>query len=189
MSQWVQQSEIPAAWVSLDSQDNDLYQFWSYIIAAFDSKTPSFATAMDPYLSALKTGAVEPLLAAMIHEFSIRGEELAIILDDYHTIHLFSIHASVVRLLENVPENIHLYIASHIQLPFPAAGGSAVCILLRYRCKAVTMFTDLFMLSMVSIALYPIIFFRKCFAISLKRFSLFSWKVSGTFQTIEFACG
>ncbi|WP_141335523.1 hypothetical protein [Paenibacillus sp. tmac-D7] len=44
LSQWLQQSDIPAAWVSLDSQDNDLYQFWSYIIAAFDSKTPSFAT-------------------------------------------------------------------------------------------------------------------------------------------------
>jgi LuxR family maltose regulon positive regulatory protein len=121
LSQWVQQSGTPAIWVSLDSQDNDLNQFWSYVIAAIDSKSPNFAEAMSPYLFALKTGSFEPLLTAMIHELSSCSNELALILDDYQTIHLSSIHDSVARLLENLPGNIHIYIASRVDLPFPTA--------------------------------------------------------------------
>jgi LuxR family transcriptional regulator, maltose regulon positive regulatory protein len=121
LSQWVQKCGIPSVWVSLDSQDNDLHQFWSYVIAAIESKNPYFAEAMNPYLSVLKTGAYESLLTAMIHEFSSRNDELVLILDDYHSIQLSSIHVSVARLLENLPNHIHMYIASRAELPFPTA--------------------------------------------------------------------
>jgi LuxR family transcriptional regulator, maltose regulon positive regulatory protein len=46
---------------------------------------------------------------------------LVLIFDDYHTIGLSSIHASVVFLLEHLPAHVHLYIASRFELPFPTA--------------------------------------------------------------------
>lgn len=121
LSHWVKQSGIPSVWVSFDPQDNDLIQFWSYVIAAVDSKNSYFAEAMNPRLSTLKSGAFETFITAMIHEFSSHSDELVLIFDDYHTIGLSSIHASVVFLLEHLPAHVHLYIASRFELPFPTA--------------------------------------------------------------------
>jgi LuxR family maltose regulon positive regulatory protein len=34
LRQWVQQTECPTAWLSLDQDDNDSYRFWAYVILA-----------------------------------------------------------------------------------------------------------------------------------------------------------
>jgi LuxR family maltose regulon positive regulatory protein len=121
LSQWVQQSSTPVVWISLDPQDNDLIQFWSYVIAAVDIKNPSFSEVISPYLSTLKLGTSESFIRAMVHEFSSYSNEWILIFDDYHTIALSSIHVSVAQLLEWLPAQIHLYIASRADLPFPTA--------------------------------------------------------------------
>jgi LuxR family maltose regulon positive regulatory protein len=122
LSQWVKQSGTPAVWVSLDAQDNDMRQFWSYVIAAVASQNPYFAEAMNPYLSTLTSASFVPFITAMINEFSSLSNEWgALIFDDFHTINLPSIHESVSLLLERLPANIHLYIASRVELPFPTA--------------------------------------------------------------------
>ncbi|MGO0059512.1 LuxR C-terminal-related transcriptional regulator [Brevibacillus fluminis] len=121
LSQWLQQSDVHAAWVSLDSYDNDLTLFWSYAIAAVNSRIPSFAEAVSPFLSYLQSGAVEFFLTAMINELNAHEEELVIIFDDYHSIELPLIHASVAHFLAYLPAHIHLYITSRFEMPFPTA--------------------------------------------------------------------
>lgn len=121
LSQWLQQTGIPSVWVSLDSQDNDLIQFWSYAIAAVSSNHPHFTEAVSPYLSSLKSGAFEPFVTAMIHELNRCSDELVIVFDDYHSIDLSPIHASVAYFLAHLPAHIHLYITSRAEIPFPAA--------------------------------------------------------------------
>jgi LuxR family maltose regulon positive regulatory protein len=121
LSQWVLQCSASVVWVSLDPQDNDLIQFWSYVIAAVDSKRSDFSETMSPYLSTLKSGTFEVFITAMIHEFSRISNELVIIFEDFHTIGLSSIHASVAHLLEWLPTAIHLYVASRAEVPFPIA--------------------------------------------------------------------
>jgi LuxR family maltose regulon positive regulatory protein len=117
----VQQSSIPTVWVSLDTQDNDLKQFWSYVIAAIAKGNSNFAEAMNPYVSMLTIGNYVPFITAMIHEFCDHSKEWVLILDDYHMIHLSSIHASIALLLEHMPANVHLYMASRVEPPFPTA--------------------------------------------------------------------
>ncbi|MGO4273774.1 hypothetical protein AB4Z22_28745, partial [Paenibacillus sp. TAF58] len=121
LSQWLQQTAIPAAWISLGPQDNDLIEFWSYTIAAVNSKNHNFAEAVTPYLPSLKSGAFEPFITAMIHELDRYSDELVIIWDDYHTIDLAPIHASVAYFLGYLPAHIHLYVTSRTEMPFPAA--------------------------------------------------------------------
>ncbi|OBZ08338.1 hypothetical protein A8L34_23770 [Bacillus sp. FJAT-27264] len=121
LSQWLQQSTVPAVWISLGSQDNDLIEFWNYTIAAVNSKNPQFAETVTPYLSSLKSGAFEPFISAMIRELDSYSDELVIIWDDYHTIDLAPIHASVAYFLAYLPTHIHLYITSRSEMPFPSA--------------------------------------------------------------------
>ncbi|NRF95878.1 hypothetical protein HQN89_34280 [Paenibacillus frigoriresistens] len=121
LSQWLRQTAIPAVWISLGPQDNDLIEFWSYTIAAVNSKNPNFAEAVTPYLPSLKSGAFEPFLTAMIHELDRYSDELVIIWDDYHAIDLAPIHASAAYFLAYMPAHIHLYVTSRAEMPFPAA--------------------------------------------------------------------
>ncbi|MFC3747288.1 LuxR C-terminal-related transcriptional regulator [Paenibacillus sp. GCM10012306] len=121
LSQWLQQSAIPAVWISLGPQDNDLIEFWSYTIAAVNSKNPQFAETVTPYLSSLKSGAFEPFISAMIRELDSNSDELVMIWDDYHVIDLASIHASVAYFLAYLPAHIHLYVTSRAEMPFPTA--------------------------------------------------------------------
>ncbi|BBI36705.1 LuxR C-terminal-related transcriptional regulator [Cohnella abietis] len=121
LSQWLQQTAIPTVWISLGSQDNDLIEFWSYTIAAVNSKNPHFAEVVTPYLSSLKSGAFEAFISAMLRELDGYSDELVIIWDDYHAINLASIHASVSYFLAYLPAHIHLYVTSRAEMPFPTA--------------------------------------------------------------------
>ncbi|MGU3471871.1 LuxR C-terminal-related transcriptional regulator [Paenibacillus sp. D51F] len=121
MSQWLRQTGIPAVWVSLDPQDDDLIQFWSYVIAAVSSKYPHFSEAVSPYFPSLKSGAFEPYITAIIHELNRFSDELVIVFDDYHSIALSPIHASVSYFLACLPSHVHLYVISRAEMPFPTA--------------------------------------------------------------------
>jgi LuxR family maltose regulon positive regulatory protein len=37
IGEWLRQSDIPVAWISLESSDNDLVRFWRYVIKALNS--------------------------------------------------------------------------------------------------------------------------------------------------------
>ncbi|GFZ94718.1 hypothetical protein GCM10008018_46350 [Paenibacillus marchantiophytorum] len=121
LGQWLQQSAIPAVWISLGPQENDLIEFWSYTIAAVNSKNPKFAERVTPYLPSLKSGAFESFISAMICELESFSDELVMVWDDYHTIDLAPIHASVAYFLGFLPAHIHLYVTSRAEMPFPTA--------------------------------------------------------------------
>ena len=42
LSEWISQSQLPVAWISLDSSDNDPVYFIKYIIAALKKIEPEF---------------------------------------------------------------------------------------------------------------------------------------------------
>ena len=37
LSNYIQQSDVPVAWISLDDRDNEPIRFWSYLIAALQT--------------------------------------------------------------------------------------------------------------------------------------------------------
>ena len=56
LSEWLIQSDVPAAWVSLDEGDNDLARFLSYVIAALQTVEPGLGEAT---LAKLKSGKLD----------------------------------------------------------------------------------------------------------------------------------
>jgi len=64
---------------------------------------------------------VEGLTGALINELADLPDNLAIVLDDYHLIDSDQVHGIVSFLLERLPSNVHLVIASRIDPPLPLA--------------------------------------------------------------------
>ncbi len=124
LSEWAIHGVRPAAWISLDKQDDDWVQFWSYITASIREQIPGFGPSVWPLLEQGPSASVvstEPAIQAMLNELEQITDELVIILDDVHLIESHVIYKSLSYLLEHLPAHIHLYMASRTELTFPTA--------------------------------------------------------------------
>jgi LuxR family maltose regulon positive regulatory protein len=130
VSEWLSGLERPSAWLSLDESDNDLARFLSYVIAALQriDATPStlppsgasgqaLGLKAQALLQTPKPPAIEPLLTPVINEIAALDTSFVLVLDDYHAITLPTIHEVVTFLLEHMPLNMHLVIATREDLP------------------------------------------------------------------------
>src|SRR5215472_1465737 len=120
---WAQRARPPAAWLSLDTGDNDPARFWRHALAAVDRALPGVAGRVGPLLGPPVPTSFEPLVTALINELAAGpdGEEVLLILDDYHVIGAREVHASVDFLLEHRPETLRLIVASRSDPPLALA--------------------------------------------------------------------
>lgn len=124
LGEWIRHHGRIAAWVSLDKQDDDWVQFWSYVSTSIQEKVPDFGQKVRPLLDNGPSASLvssEPAIQAMLNELDQISGELVVILDDVHVIESPAIHKSLSYLLEYLPAHIHLYMASRTELPFPTA--------------------------------------------------------------------
>jgi LuxR family maltose regulon positive regulatory protein len=121
-------SDALVAWVSLDRRDNDPRLFWSYVVAAIRSVAGEVgATAA----TMLQDGAssIDLVLTTLLNDLGRVETEVVLVLDDVHLIESTEVHDSVRFLLEHVPPQVHLVLASRAdprgRWPASAPGASS----------------------------------------------------------------
>jgi hypothetical protein len=112
LAEWVNQQAVSACWVSLDEQDNNPGCFFSYLVASLrslsiDIKAQNLSEGME-WLRENFSG----FLSRVVNQISTKGGPVYLVLDDYHRITNPEIHQALSYLLENLPRNMHLTIAS-----------------------------------------------------------------------------
>ena len=70
LSEWVQQSEQPVAWLSLDENDNDLLRFLTYLTAVLKRIDEDIAVDIHGALQASQSPPVEILLPMLVNEMA-----------------------------------------------------------------------------------------------------------------------
>ena len=123
LAEWARGGDLPAAWLSLDTGDNDPVRFWRHAVAALDGVCPGIGERVAPLFGPPAPAAFEALVTAVINELAARlGEdEMLLVLDDYHLVGSESVHASVGFLLEHLPSGLHLVLASRADPPLALA--------------------------------------------------------------------
>jgi LuxR family maltose regulon positive regulatory protein len=88
LSAWVSQSQLRAAWLSLDEGDNDPARFLTYCIAALQTIEPGLGQTALALLQAspAQPPPVEAILTPLINDIADLPEPVILILDDYHVI-------------------------------------------------------------------------------------------------------
>ncbi|HEX6817687.1 MAG TPA: LuxR C-terminal-related transcriptional regulator [Ktedonobacterales bacterium] len=109
------------AWLALDASDNDVARFVRYLVAALRSVAPSVGAAVLSLLLSPPLPPVESLLTSLINDLDAVGNDLILVLDDYHVIEAAAVHEVVGFLLQHMPANVHLVVASRAELPLPLA--------------------------------------------------------------------
>jgi len=121
LSEWSLQSKRPVAWISLDEGDNDPARFWAYFIAALQTLQVNVGDAALAAFQSPQPPPMEVVLTALINEIAIIPEPFALVLDDYHVIETQPVHSALTFLLNHLPPQMHLIIATRADPPLPLA--------------------------------------------------------------------
>jgi LuxR family maltose regulon positive regulatory protein len=107
------------AWLSLDPADNQDHRFWLYLIGALQVVLPDLGQAEQRLLSFPQAPPVETILTSLLNQVGARAERVVLIVDDYHLIVEPSIHEGIAFILEHMPANMQLVIATRADPPLP----------------------------------------------------------------------
>jgi LuxR family maltose regulon positive regulatory protein len=119
--------DVLVAWVSLDAGDNDPIRFWMYLLTALDAVAPGLAAAPLALLQEPQPPPVEVVVTTVLNALATLRSDAVLILDDYHLIDAPLVHQGLTFLLEHLPPQLHLVIATREDPPLPLtrlrAGG------------------------------------------------------------------
>jgi len=109
---WLEASEYPCAWLSLDGDDNDLRIFLTHVIAAIRTQFPEACGITSKMLGVAPMPALKIIVANLISDIENIESEFVLVLDDYHLIHEMGIHNLLNELLRRPNRRMRLLIAS-----------------------------------------------------------------------------
>ena len=115
------------AWLSLDEADNQPVRFLTYLIAALQRAHESIGRDVaeidfDRVDDSPSTADwVQVVLTTLINQVCAVAEPLALVLDDYHLIQAQAIHDALLFLLDHLPDNWRLIIATRSDPPLALA--------------------------------------------------------------------
>jgi LuxR family maltose regulon positive regulatory protein len=118
LSAWAAHHDVPLAWLSLESSDNEPVRFWSYFSAAIQPFYPEGAATILEELNSPEA-ALSVLLPELINLLCSRPLNLVIGLDDYHLIEAADIHQGVSYLLDHLPGQVCVAILTRVDPPLP----------------------------------------------------------------------
>ena len=120
LAQWLAEGSMPVAWVSLEPEDNDPTRFLAYLIAALQAVDAQLGTAALALLHTPQPPPPETVLAVLTNDLVGRNAgDVALVLDDYHVITSESIQRGMTFLLEHLPPQLHLVLATRADPPLP----------------------------------------------------------------------
>ncbi len=135
VSEWLAASKRPAAWLSLDQGDNDPRRFLTYLIAALQTIEADVGLGALAMLQSPQPPSTESILTTLLNELAVISDHLVLVLDDYHMIEVQAIDEALGLLLEYLPPQMHLAIASREDPPLPLASLRARGLLTELRAS------------------------------------------------------
>jgi LuxR family maltose regulon positive regulatory protein len=147
LSEWVdnlrldaaQESKIinQVAWLSLDKGDNDPARFLAYLIAALQTPAlpreqrddvsgaegiaANIGERLLGLLQAPQPPPTESIVTALLNEIADLPDNFVLVLDDYHTIEAKPVGNALTFLIEHLPPQMHLVIATREDPDLPLA--------------------------------------------------------------------
>ena len=120
LSDWSSKLPRPCIWLSLDRYDNDISRFLEYLITSLQNNGIEIKAQTLTQIQSNGMLDASPM-AILINELISYEPGFVLIFDDYQRIENEQVHLIVSYLLENLPDNITLVIATRIDPPLQLA--------------------------------------------------------------------
>ncbi len=121
LAEWLETIDRPTAWLSLDEHDNELPVFVHALAAALQTIFPDAGEATASLLKAPQFPSPDHVATLFINDLADVPEDVILVLDDYHLIHASEVHTLLDLLIERLPPQLHLVLATRSDPPLPLA--------------------------------------------------------------------
>lgn len=121
LAAWVDQCPHPVAWISLDERDGEPLQFLAYLVSALQTIEPSLGELVLGALSTSQPPAIDALLTTLLNDIATVPDDFLLILDDYHTLVSAPVDDALMFVLDHLPSQMHLVIATREDPQLPLA--------------------------------------------------------------------
>jgi LuxR family maltose regulon positive regulatory protein len=121
LAQWLAAERLQrtVAWLTLDSGDADLRVFLTDLVAAIHTAEPDAGVDALALLEAGGTTPIEAVLVSLVNDLDVLAGPTVVALDDYHVIDEAGVHEAVSFLLDNLPPQVTLAMATRADPPLP----------------------------------------------------------------------
>jgi len=117
VSSWLTECKIPAAWISLEVDDNHLRIFLEYIIATIQKIFPNNLNKTSELLKAAELPPFNTITNILLNDLDKIDDEFVLVLDDYHLIIENKIHDLLDEILRFPPEKMSFCIITRRDPP------------------------------------------------------------------------
>jgi LuxR family maltose regulon positive regulatory protein len=107
------------SWLSLDRGDSDPILFIRAVLAALQTIAPQVGARLGALLRGGQLPPLDVALPLLIADLAALPERSVLVLDDYHLIESATVHQILAFLVEHLPPQLHLVIASRVDPPLP----------------------------------------------------------------------
>src|SRR5947209_1903722 len=124
ISEWVEGIERPGArtaWLSLDEGESDPTLFLTYLVAALQTIAANIGEGVLGVLQSPQPPPTEAMLMALLNEITTIPDQFVLVLDDYHVIEAKAIDQALTYLVDHLPPQMHLVIATREDPQLPLA--------------------------------------------------------------------
>ncbi|WP_341271615.1 LuxR C-terminal-related transcriptional regulator [Paenibacillus solani] len=123
LSQWIEDCSLPVAWLSLEESDDEPVRFLAYVTAALQTIGVDIGEGV---MNKLQASSPLPLpinsiVTAILNSIAAKPAPIMLVLDDYHVIRSKLINDTLAYLIEHMPPQMHLVIASRDNPDLPLA--------------------------------------------------------------------
>src|SRR5829696_7724781 len=121
VSAWIAACDQKVAWLSLDEGDSDPTRFLIYFIAALRTIAPTIGEGLLAVLQSPQPPPAESVLTALLNDITSIPDHFVLVLDDYHLIDAQPVDQTLTFLLDHLPPQMHLVIATRADPQLPLA--------------------------------------------------------------------
>src|SRR5205823_14985732 len=121
VSAWVAGCDQQVAWLSLDAGENDPTLFLTYLVAALQTIAPTIGEGVLGVLHSPQPPPPESILVALLNEITTLPDPFVLVLDDYHVLDAKAVDMALTYLVEHLPPQMHLVIATREDPQLPLA--------------------------------------------------------------------
>ncbi|MBI5032887.1 MAG: LuxR family transcriptional regulator [Chloroflexi bacterium] len=121
VSEWIAGCGRPVAWLSLDEGDSDPTRFLIYLIAAVQTIAPKVGDGLLNALQSPQPPPIESILTNWLNEIAAMPDNFVLVLDDYHAVDAKPVDDALAFLIEHLPPQMHLVIATREDPHLPLA--------------------------------------------------------------------
>lgn len=109
------------AWLSLDEGDNDLARFLTSLVLAVRTEASQVGEQVLDRLRSAQPVPADEVLTTVLSEVAELPQDVVLVLDDFHVIDSEEVDQAVVFLIEHLPAQLHVVIATREDPRMPLA--------------------------------------------------------------------